>query len=595
MESVLPIPDEGRLEIGSAVTHYVVEGFLGQGAEGNVYLARDSVLGRLVALKTLRAGTVLETRGVEEARILSALEHPNIVRVYQARRYQGAWVVVFEYLSGGSVHALVRRVGALSPRQALEYTAQAGAGLAFAHEAGFLHRDVKPHNMLISRAGEVKLADFGLALDIRTERRSGGNPVGTPAFLAPEIWAGDLGSAASDVFSLGACLFFLLTGRLPFVATDAEQLRRAHLELEPKLPSGLPGPVRDLVLTMMAKAPEQRPASAALPEMLRSLARNPQRRITTESFLPVVNACDPFVDGGSERALSRVIREGREQADLSELLSALRSRPLGLELCAPEPADALLLLGVAREEVPDRFQPLARLTFSKAQSSLRSVIERKLGVKAALSLRQACEGILQQGPRDTALRPVLELYAPRALNDAQREEIAQLAGLASPLGVTCVLIRGRVSDDGIEGFRRVAAFESQEAERALDERLQRWLAIATGGRFSFTRDARLLISQVCREQSRWWARLAQDSLLISAAAGTRVVTTWAVMGACTQTTPWHSVEDVPAALRKKPFCWPTPELAARLAVLRAADARRSAPMTPTLEKGQLPHVFDHQR
>src|SRR5689334_14409221 len=131
MDSLRPNSDELRVESGTTIANYVVEELLGQGTEGSVFVARDSLLGRQVALKTLRVAEVGETRGVEEARLRASLEHPNVVRVLHARRHHGVWFVVFEYLAGGSLQSLLERVGPLAPEQALDLLSQAAAGLAY--------------------------------------------------------------------------------------------------------------------------------------------------------------------------------------------------------------------------------------------------------------------------------------------------------------------------------------------------------------------------------------------------------------------------------------------------------------------------------
>ena len=171
MESTLPLADERSIDVGSVVANYVIDSVLGRGAEGSVFLARDTLLGRQVALKTLRVAEIGETRGVEEARLLASLEHPHILRVYHTKRHHGVWFVVSEYLGGGSLQARVERTGPLPIPQALELMAQIASALSHVHASGIVHRDVKPQNMLLSQAGQLKLADFGLAADLRNARR----------------------------------------------------------------------------------------------------------------------------------------------------------------------------------------------------------------------------------------------------------------------------------------------------------------------------------------------------------------------------------------------------------------------------------------
>jgi len=567
MDSARPTDDVARIARGTVIANYVVEDFVGQGTEGCVYVARDSVLGRQVALKTLRVGEAGETRGVEEARLLAQLEHPHIVRVYHARRHQGVWVVVSEYLAGGSLQSQLQRVGSLPLRRALELTAQAASGLAHAHAAHILHRDVKPQNMLLSKTGEVKLADFGLALDVRTLRRGSQQAVGTPAFLAPELWSGEPASQASDVWSLGACLFCLLTGRLPFVAQDAEQLRRAQEELEPKLPLTLPPLVRELVLRMMSKDAAARPASESLVAALRALADNPQRATTAlvTTHLPEKS---PFNGEGPDSAVRATLRRGRDAAYLDDLVAALRAQPRGILLAAPTVADALLLSELARETPGNHHELFARLTLTKAHTTLSDVLQRRLELPLHAPFSELCERTLSPA-RELAGSPAVELCAPQGLAAEQWAELEEFVEVARRCNVACIVVVPKVCDGIPHGFRQVTAL-LEDALIEFEARLERWIEIATSGRYAFSRDGLRLAGAICKEEGSFWPRLAQDSVLFAAAAGLPVVTTWAVLNARAQATPCHSVDDVPAVFRRRPLNWPPPAVATLLMRLRSS-------------------------
>jgi serine/threonine protein kinase len=570
MDSYRPPNDEALFEAGAAVGNYVIEELLGQGTEGSVFVARDTLLGRRVALKTLRVSELGETHGVEEARLLAALEHPNIVRVYHARRHQGAWYVVYEYLPGGSLQGLLDRYGPLPVEQALDYVAQAAAGLAFAHHRGILHRDVKPQNLLLSSQGELKLADFGLAFDARGERRPR-SLVGTPAFLAPEVWSGEPATAASDVFSLGACLFCCLSGRLPFVAANREQLKQAQAELTPKIPPGLPGPVKDLLTTMLAKEAEQRPPSQELPALLRRLAlapHTPERPRREQTTLP---APSPFSSGGPERALREALRSGRDVAYVSELCERLAHATRGVELHSSTPSDGLLLLEIAREVGAEKRPICAQLTLTKPRSSLAEVIERRLSLTSSKPTESYAA--LLAPARRVGTGALLVVHAPRGLSAAQRRELATFSDLSASAGVLCVLVLplgdGEETEEELPGFLRMRAFEAVEPARELEERFKLWLRFVTDDRFSFSTDALRLAAHYSRTDGRFWASLALQSLLIASAAELRVVTSWAVAGARNNAMPWHDPSEVPAPWRRRPLSWPDPPMAAELSRLRA--------------------------
>ncbi len=586
-----PHGDDVAFEPGATIANYAIEELLGQGSEGLVFVARDTLLGRRVAIKTLRAGEAGETRGVEEARLLATLEHPNIVRVYHARRHQGAWYVVYELLPGGSLQGLIERVGPLPAERALDYAAQAAAGLAFAHQRGILHRDVKPHNMLLGARQEVKVGDFGLAFDARGEARQQ-SLVGTPAFLAPEVGLGGAATAASDVFSLGACLFLFLSGRLPFVAANRDQLKQAQAEVEPKLPPGLPAPVSELVCAMLAKEPAARPPSQDLPGLLEKLATAPYtrpRRCREPEAPPLPS---PFGGGGPERALREALRSGRDVAYVTELVDRLSRAERGVELYSAWPGDALVLIEVAREIAAEKRPICAQLMIPNSRTSLGDVIERQLGLRGPQTLTQACETLLMPARR-VGSGALLVVHAPRGLSTEQIAQLELLSEAGERAGVASIVALPSSSSPSeqetearLPGFGRMNAFQAVEPARELEERLKLWLGFTTDWHYRFSVDALRLTAHYCRNEGRFWANLALQSLLISSAAGLRVVTSWAVTGAHGQQTPWYDPSEVPAAWRRRPLSWPDAAAARVLASLR-----QTARATPAASAESIDHAL----
>jgi serine/threonine protein kinase len=202
---------------------YSLDREIGRGATGTVWLGRDEVLGRRVALK--RIGLLPGSdrtdlaRAEREARLSARLEHPHVLGVYDAAaddRTDTRWLVM-EYVDGADLGRLVRERGPLAPDQAAPLLAQAAGALAAAHAAGIVHRDVKPSNILVDRSGQVKITDFGIArLVSDATLTQTGFVLGSPAYLAPEVAAGARADEAADVWSLGATLFHVLTGRPPY-------------------------------------------------------------------------------------------------------------------------------------------------------------------------------------------------------------------------------------------------------------------------------------------------------------------------------------------------------------------------------------------
>ena len=194
---------------------------VGRGGMGAVWLGRDTVLGRDVALKRIGlmpgASSPDLQRAAREARLAARLNHPHVVAVFDLAEDGDETWLVMEYVEGITLSAFVRRDGALTPDEAAPWVRQAADALAAAHEAGIIHRDVKPSNMLLTRGGDVKITDFGIArAEADASLTQTGLVTGSPAYLAPEIASGATATEASDVWSLGATLYHLLAGQPPY-------------------------------------------------------------------------------------------------------------------------------------------------------------------------------------------------------------------------------------------------------------------------------------------------------------------------------------------------------------------------------------------
>ena len=204
---------------------YTLDREIGRGGMGAVWLARDEVLGRDVAIKRIGAapgGTSPDLERAErEARLAARLNHPHVVAVFDLVTEESEQWLVMEYVSGVTLAELVRRDGALTPDEASPLLGQAADALAAAHSAGIVHRDVKPSNMLVTSDGQVKLSDFGIArAEADASLTQTGLVTGSPAYLAPEVASGEQATAASDVWSLGATLYHALDGRPPYEVGD---------------------------------------------------------------------------------------------------------------------------------------------------------------------------------------------------------------------------------------------------------------------------------------------------------------------------------------------------------------------------------------
>ena len=260
--------------MGKRVGRFRLTGLLGQGAMGRVFRAEDTMLRRHVALKvlprTVKRGqrTVDAEKLIHEARAAASLEHPHAVQVYEVNEAGGVYYIAMELVEAGSLRDLVEGNGPLDYVRACQLGAEAAEALGHAHAMGIVHRDVKPANLLLTRSGRLKVADFGLA---RVEDPSDltnflAESVGTPQFVAPEILQGQPATGKSDLYSLGATLWYVLTGKPPFEAARAEELLHKHISAPvpnlKKLRPDLPDELVRTIQTALAKDPARRHGSA---------------------------------------------------------------------------------------------------------------------------------------------------------------------------------------------------------------------------------------------------------------------------------------------------------------------------------------------
>ncbi|MDQ3692929.1 MAG: serine/threonine protein kinase [Chloroflexota bacterium] len=247
---------------------------LGEGTFAVTYLAEDLVLGRLVAVKVLRqrygADTAATARFEREARAAAAVSSPYTVDVFDYGTDQGASYIVLQYVDGPTLRERLDQVGRFEPREAVRLAVEVLRGLAAIHQAGIVHRDVKPQNVLLDRHGTARVSDFGVALWAGTETlTSHGMAVGTAVYMAPEQAQATAVTEAADLYAVGVLLFEMLTGKQPFYADNPTALMLAHVQRQPPLPcEALPGLVLPIalereVMRALAKQPGDRRRTAA--------------------------------------------------------------------------------------------------------------------------------------------------------------------------------------------------------------------------------------------------------------------------------------------------------------------------------------------
>lgn len=260
-------------EVGDLFGRYRIEALIGSGGMGAVYLAGDPRLGRKVALKVVNRigeGDEFVRRFEREAAVLASLDSPHVIAVYDYGEENGQPYIVTQYVAGGDLGDLIRDRGPLSPAVAAMICAQVAAALADAHEAGIVHRDVKPANILLRDPGDpeesVLLCDFGVARTHSDGLTTPGSVTGTWAYLAPECGRGEPATAASDLYALGCLLWTCLTGTPPYTGSDVEIAIAHQQQPVPQLPATFPGADRlnPVLARMLAKSPSDRYADAEL-------------------------------------------------------------------------------------------------------------------------------------------------------------------------------------------------------------------------------------------------------------------------------------------------------------------------------------------
>ncbi|HYH27307.1 MAG TPA: Stk1 family PASTA domain-containing Ser/Thr kinase [Actinomycetota bacterium] len=301
----------GRYEIGAAV---------GQGGMAKVFRATDDVLGRTVAVKVLAPEFARDEQFVErfrrEAQAAAALNHPNIVSVFDTGSENGVHYIVMEYLEGRTLRDVLRDEGPLHPDRAAEVAESIAKALGSAHQQNLVHRDVKPGNIMLTPSGDVKVMDFGIARATTGEALTQTATVlGTASYFSPEQAKGEPVDQRSDIYSVGCVLYELVTGRAPFTGDSPVAIVYKHVREEPVLPSAInpdvPAALEAVIMKALAKNPANRYQSAS--EMAADLAR-------VRQGLPV--AATPILPGETTQVVTRT-----QPADGTAVMAPLDDEP----------------------------------------------------------------------------------------------------------------------------------------------------------------------------------------------------------------------------------------------------------------------------
>ena len=270
-------PAKGSDRTATVESRYELQGEIGRGGMGVVYKARDKRLGRIVALKRLPENLRDHPTAVElferEARAAAALNHQNIVTIFDAGEENGTYFISMELLEGRALNDILSRHGRISVRDTARIGAQIAAGMHYAHERRIVHRDIKTANLFFTKEQIVKIMDFGIAKSLEEVRRSTTVVGGTPYYMAPEQARGQGVDHRADLYAFGVTLFQMVTGALPFFEGDITYLHAHEPPPDPReIEASIPAELSALILRMMAKQPDARPADAAeVGEALRAI------------------------------------------------------------------------------------------------------------------------------------------------------------------------------------------------------------------------------------------------------------------------------------------------------------------------------------
>ncbi|MCR4302676.1 MAG: serine/threonine protein kinase [Gallionella sp.] len=363
---------------------YEIQGEIGQGAMGVVYKAKDPLIDRVVAIKTINLGLALdekeeyEGRFYQEAKAAGRLSHPNIVTIYDVGKSGDVAYIAMEFLHGQELRDIMNKGGLLPVDQVLDIAAQVAQGLAYAHEHDIVHRDVKPSNIMVSSDGHVKITDFGIArMASSAVQTQTGTVLGSPKYMSPEQVLGKVIDQRSDIFSLGVMLYEMLAGQAPFAGDNVNAIMYQTLNTAPVPPNTLNPEVPEMANFIIAKA----------------LAKGVEDRYqNARDFAADLRACrDIMPRSGQQKDIQRISAAGEDK--LSGAVDITRQMRTGEE-------DAMSISHAGLSKAFDSTAATMRLAALTATSEDIDQLSKTLNIA-----RPGAEEIKQAAPASKAAQP----------------------------------------------------------------------------------------------------------------------------------------------------------------------------------------------